>query len=977
MKNISFINPIPKRVDSTKYVFQSILLCLAVFCTELKAIPEDWPSTDGIEIKEEVIQLSCKGQVQISLDQSGMAVVTPAMLLTDNYVSYSQFKVVVNQTGSNKVSCSDIGKIVTATVIDTTNGMMCWSTLIVEDKLKPVIVCRGDTVSCANNPFTLDYYQYVSITDNCDTNITSYFDLTLELFTCSNNRYSSVVHVKWTAIDDYGNTNTCLQDIYFKKSSVDSIVFPQNDTVYCPNPDLRSTGVPTLFGDTVSHLCQLVATHSDDSVIVCGGMKKINRLWTVIDWCNGSMRSQNQEILVSDTTKPIIICPRDTILYSNYITCKLNYTIPNFIATDACSPSNLLIKAVRVDSNYFLYPGQIISLDHGIHTFEYIAMDPCGNADTCRSFVEVRDKVTPSMVCPPALIVSLSPQGHIYVTADFIASKGLIRDNCCLDTIQIRRMTAACNRPQDTTFRDIIDFCCDDIGDTLMIVLKATDCSGNMNFCMIQIMVQDKNPRAVTDCPMEITLPCDTNYLDLNVTGQYYALTTCLDSLHATFKDRIELDSCGEGLITRTFYLHYPDGTLERGCQQYINLYNDYVFDPSHVIWPNDTAVSECMDLSPDSIHSKPWITVETCNSVYFSYEDLAIQLYPDSCEYFDRVWTAYAACTMVSVRDTQRISLLSLAKSKLFAPRDTLVATERGVCSRFVNLAPAFLTGCAGNSTITNSHNGGGANASGVYPVGTTKVIFTASDGCTTLQDSTIVTVRDLESPIGDCIILNINMEPNDTLIFTARSLLNDYSDNCTPRSLLKISFTRNNFNDTIRIITCADLQTIPDTFDFEIFVHDDFGNVGSCITVVNVNDQHGYCTTGIRKGDVGGLIADSRKVPMQGVEVELIGLNQSFMTDEKGQYLFKDIITNRAYTLAPKYDKNWLEGLTTQDIVKIQRHILGIEPFDHPYKWIAADMDKNGRITAADIVWLRKLILGKADAVPVNESWRFIRTI
>ncbi len=978
MKTFSSINPIPKRFNSAKYFILNILFCLTVFCTEMKAIPEDWPSTDGaefvVEKNSELLQLSCKGTVQISLDQSGMAVITPSMLLTDNYVSYNQFKVIVNQTTSNKVSCSDIGKIITATVIDTTNGMMCWSYIVVEDKLKPVIVCRGDTVTCANNPFTLDYYQYVIISDNCDTSVSSYFDLNLELFNCTNSRYSSVVHLKWTAIDDYGNTNTCFQDIYFKKSSVDSIVFPQNDTVFCPNPDLEATGVPTLFGDTVSHLCQLIATHADDSVIVCGGMMKINRLWTVIDWCNGSMRSQNQEILVSDTTKPRIICPRDTILYSNYITCKFNYTIPNFIATDDCSPANLLLKAVRLDSSYFLYPGQIVALNNGLHTMEYIAIDPCGNSDTCRAFVEVKDKVTPSMICPPALVVSLSPQGHIYVTADFIAEKGLVRDNCCLDTIQIRRMTAACNRPQDTTFRDIIDFCCDDIGDTLMIVLKATDCSGNMNFCMIQIMVQDKNPRAVTDCPMEITLPCDTNYLDLNVTGQFYALTTCLDSIHATFLDRTELDSCGEGLITRTFFLHYPDGTLERGCQQYINLYNDYIFSPSHVIWPGDTSVSVCLDNHPDSIHSKPWITVETCNSVYFSFQDLPIGLYPDSCEYFDRVWSAYAACSMVTVRDTQRISLLSLAKSKLFAPRDTLVATERGVCSRFINLAPAFLTGCAGNSTITNSHNSGGANASGTYPVGTTVVYFTATDGCATLIDSTIVTVRDLESPIGDCIILNINMEPNDTLRFTARGLLNDYSDNCTARNLLKISFTRNNFNDTVRIITCADLQTIPDTFDFEIFVQDAFGNVGSCITVVNVFDQHGYCTTGIRRGDVGGLIADSKKVPMKGVEVDLIGLNQTLITDDQGSYIFKDIITNQAYTIAPKYDKNWLNGLTTQDIVKIQRHILGIETFDHPYKWIAADLDKNKRISAADIVWLRKLILGKVDAVPANHSWRFV---
>ena len=257
MKNVSSINPIPKRVFSIINNIMLMFIYGTIFCSELKAIPEDWPSTDGnnfgIIRDEEPMQISCKSKIQLSLDQSGNAVLTPQMLLTDSYTSYGQFKVVVNQSSSNKVSCSDIGKVTIATVIDTTNGMMCWSTIVVEDKLKPEIICRGDTISCTNDPFSVDYSVYVSIRDNCDTNVTSYYDITLDLFNCSNSRYSSVVHLKWTAIDDHGNTNTCMQDIYFKKSSVDSIVFPANDTVYCPNADLNLTGVPTLFGDTVSY----------------------------------------------------------------------------------------------------------------------------------------------------------------------------------------------------------------------------------------------------------------------------------------------------------------------------------------------------------------------------------------------------------------------------------------------------------------------------------------------------------------------------------------------------------------------------------------------------------------------------------------------------------------------------------------------------------------------------------------------------
>lgn len=978
MKKFSSINPIPKRVFNMNNRFMLMLFYGVIFCTELKAIPEDWPSTDGasfVNMQDDIaMQLSCHGTVQISVDQSGVAMLTPQMLLVDYYPSYSRFKVVVNQTGSNKVTCADIGKVITATVTDTTNGMMCWSYLVVEDKLIPTIICRGDTISCTNDPFQVDYSTFVQIFDNCDVNIHSYYDITLDLYNCSNNRYSSVVHLKWTAVDDYGNTNTCLQDIYFKKSSVDSVVFPLNDTVYCPNADLNSTGVPTLFGDTVSHLCQLLVTHVDDSIIVCGGMMKIRRLWTVMDWCNSTLRSATQEILVADTTRPDIICPADVTLYSDFVTCRANFRVPSFVATDACSPSNLLLLVVRIDSSYFSQPGQVIPLGVGVHSVNYIAIDPCGNADTCTSYVTVRDKISPSLICPPALVVSLSPLGYVLLTADFIAGNGLVTDNCCLDTITVRRMTMACQRPQDTLFRDVIEFCCDDIGDTLMIVLKATDCSGNMNFCMIQIIVQDKNPTSSSACPPTITLPCDTNYLDLNVTGPYYTVTSCLDTIQAGFNDVFQPDSCGEGTITRNFYFVLPDGSQIPGCQQLINIYNDYIFSAGDVTWPGDIIISKCANNNPDSIFSKPRMAVNDCGSVYFTYVDLPIQLTIDSCEYFDRIWTAYAACTQQSVKDTQRISLIDLQKAKLIAPSDTLVANTPGMCMGFVSLQPAVLLGCAGNLQITNSYNNEGEDASDFYPVGTTMVVFTATDLCGVIHDTLIVVVRDLENPFIECDFFEFDMMPNDSIKLGVKSLLINYEDNCTSADSLHISFTLGNFNDTVRYITCADLPNPPDTLYYTIYIEDAYGNSDSCVSEVKVTDTHLYCPTAIRVGDVGGYITDLHSKPMKGVEVELLGLNQSIVSDENGYYIFADIVTNHEYMISPSYNKNWLEGVTTQDIVKIQRHILGLEPFDLPYKWIAADLDKNGRVTSADIVWLRRLILGKSFEVPTNQSWRFV---
>jgi len=56
------------------------------------------------------------------------------------------------------------------------------------------------------------------------------------------------------------------------------------------------------------------------------------------------------------------------------------------------------------------------------------------------------------------------------------------------------------------------------------------------------------------------------------------------------------------------------------------------------------------------------------------------------------------------------------------------------------------------------------------------------------------------------------------------------------------------------------------------------------------------------------------------------------------------------------------------------IQRHILGVEELNSPYKLIAADANKTGSITAADLVEIRKVILGKTPMFANNTSWRFV---
>jgi hypothetical protein len=75
-----------------------------------------------------------------------------------------------------------------------------------------------------------------------------------------------------------------------------------------------------------------------------------------------------------------------------------------------------------------------------------------------------------------------------------------------------------------------------------------------------------------------------------------------------------------------------------------------------------------------------------------------------------------------------------------------------------------------------------------------------------------------------------------------------------------------------------------------------------------------------------------------------------------------------------APEKNDDVANGVSTFDLLQIQRHILGKQVFTTPYQFIAADINQSGNISTLDIIQLRKVILNIETKFPNNTSWRFI---
>ena len=97
--------------------------------------------------------MACNDLVQISLDEDGCVELGADMILEGGpYGCYDDYVVeILNQFGfpiGNQVCCQHVGQTKTVRVTDPDTGNKCWGSIVIEDKLPPVIECRDYTISC-------------------------------------------------------------------------------------------------------------------------------------------------------------------------------------------------------------------------------------------------------------------------------------------------------------------------------------------------------------------------------------------------------------------------------------------------------------------------------------------------------------------------------------------------------------------------------------------------------------------------------------------------------------------------------------------------------------------------------------------------------------------------------------------------------------------------------------------------------------
>ncbi|HEY3387385.1 MAG TPA: T9SS type A sorting domain-containing protein [Saprospiraceae bacterium] len=473
----------------------------------------------------------------------------------------------------------------------------------------------------------------------------------------------------------------------------------------------------------------------------------------------------------------------------------------------------------------------------------------------------------------------------------------------------------------------------------------------------------------------------------------------------------IVINNCGVGTITRTF-VATDDGGLQTSCQQVISIINYDLFDTSNIVWPQDfttTDICEINLLDPEDLdppYNQPTLDDGPCDLVGATYEDAIFEFSngDQACFKILRTWTVMDWCQLntptggiwshiqvIKVMNTVAPTIEPIADLDecSFDPECggltiDFEATAEDDCSGPASLTWIYFIDEFNDNSFQFSSGeiiGGSVAFTREMPIGTHRIVYTVNDLCgNAATEEQIVTIRSCKAPSAKCIHgLSTNLMAMDTDgdgtpdwgMVTLQAEMFDAGSDHPCGNPVTVAFSADPL-DVTRVFDCSDLGVN----EIEIWAIDNNGLTDFCITTIEIQDNNGICPP---QGGGTGIISGNISVPdagkLSGAMVYLDGSNQSGIPSGlNGQFVFPAMPLGGEYVVRPVRDGDARNGVTTLDLVKIQKHLLGLELFTNPFQYIAADANNSASITAIDIIQFRKLILGYFDVLPSNQSWRFV---
>lgn len=920
-------------------------------------------------------------------------------------------------------------------LIDDCTGEFCTTDIIVRDIHAPVLTAPADTTVPCTGATSPDATGHATAIDCSPFNIT-WQDQTAN-FTCGNPsaritrtwRATDVFGNTTTRVQLINIARGTQAQLRFPPAvEYECSEYAADPSIVAPLPG--KAGIPTLV-DTP--LCGMIYSSRDDTLPFCGNANAsfvILRTWLVLDLCgtqifsvDGAGNSNIQVIRVRDLTPPVInaaplTMPTNLSALDNGLSgCSATGFIPPPEVSDACNTFQIRIYTPLGEADYvngtngaqggFVpYPG----LPLGTHLITYEAVDACGNISVMEEEVEVADQSPPVMLCNNSFSMVLSGIGTGQVFPQQVDQGS--RDDCCVES----RLLKLIGEP-DSAFRPALQFECPPAGPQ-EIVLRMTDCFGNFNECNAFVQIIDPVSPSVVSAPPNTAVTCLDDLAPFSDPNYLAPVFTDNCPFDVEFSMQSQINSCGIGTVQRT-WIAGGSATVHQTVA--VNGVFNYSFR-----LPNDLAEACNLNGMPDTV----LVLSQTCDQLLVTMTQQTIAGSPDgNCRSIQRTYdivnlceatpdaplftlprldgadvgkgydvvvqngTAYQIALDGSLiptgaatgryRYVQRQDVLDEEAPQLaFVPQPPFCSGND--CSGPVLLDFSISDNCAdeftiirriliNNQTLSPDNFGtltptgpGQFRIAGNYPVGTHSIELVIGDGCgNSITELLPFEVLDCQAPVLVCRQdLVITLDSAGMLDIAPATFVLLASDNCPGTQLSFDPFEV----EILRPIDCDSIgyRTL------NVWLTDAAGNQSACQASIEVQAPGGTCP---EFWPIRGTIRTENQTPVGQVTVRLTGnINATEITGVPGQYLFEEVPGSHAYTVRPEKLINTPNGISTFDLVLTSRHILGVDPFNSPYKIIAADVNRSGNVSTLDLILMRRIILGLDTAFANNTSWRFV---
>jgi gliding motility-associated-like protein len=719
--------------------------------------------------------ISCPSDISVNNDQGICgAVVNFSIPQTDDNCGVQS---VIQTAGLPSGSLFPIGTTTNTFVVTDIHGntATCSFTVTVTDNEGPRIVCPSDIT--VNNDAGLCSavvnFNTPSFTDNCDGQFPATVSQLAGLPSGSAFPVGTTLN-RFKVEDSFGNSDTC----EFSVTVIDN----ENPTITCPSNIVQTTSSSEIIScdadveisqpQTNDNCGVQSVTNNYTGIADASGVYPVGTTtvtYTVTD-IHGNSSTCSFTVTVTDNENPTIVCPSNITQTADRERCDAQVTVPLPQTDDNCGVQGITNNYTGTADASGVYPV-------GTTTVTYTVTDIHGNSSTCSFTVTVTDDENPTITCPSNIVQTTSSSEIISCDVDIEIPQPQTNDNCGVQTVT-NNYTGTADAsgvyPVGTT----------------TVTYTVTDIHGNSSTCSFTVTVtDDENPTIV--CPSNITQTADAERCDAQVT------------LPSPQTD----DNCGVQSVSNDYTGTadasgvYPVGTTtvtytvtdihgnSSTCSFTVTVTDDE--NPTIVCPSNITQTADAERCDADVEISQPQ-TNDNCGvqSVTNNYTGIADAsgVYP--------VGTTTVTYTVTDIHGNSStcsftVTVTDNENPTIVCPSNITQTADRERCDAQVTVPLPQTDDNCGVQGITNNYTGT-ADASGVYPVGTTTVTYTVTDihGNSSTCSFT-VTVTDDEEPVLVCpanIVVNNDSGICGAVVTFSAPFVNDNCQGITqPASVLQ----------------------------------------------------------------------------------------------------------------------------------------------------------------------------------------------